>query len=117
MHRLFLIHWNAAEADALAAPLRLQGVEVIVEAEDGGRAAKAIHAAPPDAVVISLARLPSHGRAVAEHLLTRRATQDLPFVFAGGTPNAIAKVQQIAPSAKFVALAELPQAVAELFPA
>jgi len=117
MPRLFLIHWNAGEAEAMAAPLRLHGMEVTVEADDGGRAAKAIHATPPDAVIISLARLPSHGRAVAEHLLTRRTTRDVPLLFVGGTPEAAARVRQLVPNAKFIASAELPDGVVELFPA
>jgi len=108
MHRLYLIHWNGDEAEALAEPLRSAGMEVTLESQDGGRAAKAINSNRPDAVIISLARLPSHGRAVAEHLLSRSATRDLPILFVGGSPDAIAKAQQLAPAARFGQLAELP---------
>ena len=45
--KVFLIHWNEAEAEAHAAALRSQGWEVTVEAQDSGRASRLIKAAPP----------------------------------------------------------------------
>lgn len=73
MARVLLIHWNAEEAAELAAPLRAAGVEVWIEAHDGGAAVKRIVADPPDQVLISLDRLPSHGRTVAQHLGSLRS--------------------------------------------
>ena len=45
--RLFLVHWNAAEAAELAAPFEQAGWQVESEAEDGARAGKRILANPP----------------------------------------------------------------------
>jgi CheY-like chemotaxis protein len=42
---------------------------------------------PPDAVVIDLARLPSHGREVAGILRQQTATHHLPIVFIEGDPD------------------------------
>jgi DNA-binding response OmpR family regulator len=111
MVRVLLIHWNAEEAAELAAPLRAAGVEVGIEAQDGGAAVKRIVADPPDQVLISLERLPSHGRTVAQHLAGRKSTTQVPILFFGGAPEAVAKALQAAPSARHVPLPELTPAV------
>ena len=46
MNRLFLIHWNQAEAEAHAQ--KLKNWEVEVEYADGARASQAIKANPPE---------------------------------------------------------------------
>src|SRR5688572_6503983 len=82
--RLFLFHWHAAEAEQLAAPLRAQGWQVDVEAQDGARGSSAVKATLPDAVVIYLRRLPSHGRETAEALRSSKATRAVPIIFVDG---------------------------------
>ena len=106
--RLFLIHWNQAEAEGLAAPLRDLGHEVEIEAEDGARAASRIQAATPDAVAIFLTRLPSHGRETAAHLRSVPATRGIPIVFVEGEPEKIARVREAVPDAIFTTAGDLP---------
>ncbi len=40
--RVILVHWNAAEAEELARPLRSEGWAVEVESQDGARACRLI---------------------------------------------------------------------------
>jgi len=107
--KLFLIHWKAAEAEALAAPLRADGWQVELEAEDGARAGKLIRESPPDVIVIYLTRLPSHGRATASYLRSAKATRHLPIIFVDGTEEVIARVKTSVPDALYVTSSALPE--------
>jgi DNA-binding response OmpR family regulator len=112
--KLFYIHWNPAEAEERAASIRKLGFKVDVEAEDGARACKHMTENLPDAVVISLARLPSLGRETAKSLQTLRATRDLPILFLGGTEDAVEKARAAVPNAEFSADEGLELALARL---
>lgn len=92
--RLVLIHWHADEAEELAGPLRRDGWEVDVESSDGARAGKAIIAAPPDAVVVSLGRMPSHGRETVAFLKSAKATRAVPVIFVGGAGDVVEKTKK-----------------------
>jgi DNA-binding response OmpR family regulator len=100
MNRLFLIHWNQAEAEEYARKLITWEVEI--ESEDGARASKAIKANPPDIVVIYLTRLPSHGRQTAKHLSEAGATRDLSIIFVGGKPDAVEKTKTVLPDTFYI---------------
>jgi DNA-binding response OmpR family regulator len=91
--KIFLIHWNASEAKAHAEKLRADGWDVGLECEDGNRAYSLIKANPPDAVVIYLERLPTHGRETADALRSLKATRALPIIFVGGNEAAIEKTR------------------------
>ncbi len=105
--RLFLIHWKDAEIEALAAPLRAQGWQVEIEAQDGARACTAIKANPPDAVVIYLRRLPSPGGEAAAALATMRPTRHIPVIFVDGQGEALEKTKARVPSAVYVTVEQL----------
>jgi len=111
---LFLIHWKASEAEALATPLRTEGWQVDIEAEDGARAGRAIKANQPDAVVIYLTRLPSHGRETADGLRSIKATRDIPIVFVDGNEEAIEKTRARVPSALYTTSGDLPKVLGQL---
>ncbi len=111
---LFLIHWNKDEADALASGLRAQGWQVEVEAHDGAQAGRRILAELPDAVVIYLTRLPSHGRETAHWLRSIKATRATPIVFVDGVPDKVEKVKAKVPDAIYTTSAELQGILGEL---
>lgn len=114
MHDLFAIHWNAEELDRLVTPLREAGWQVRTESEDGGRASKAILANPPDAVVIYLRRLPSHGRETAAYLRTKLAADQLPILFVDGEAEKVATVREQVPDARYLGQAKLLQTLEQL---
>lgn len=105
--RLMLIHWHPAEAEERAGRLRAEGWEVEVEAEDGADAAERIRAEVPAAVVISLARLPSHGRETAAYLRDRYRESELPIVFVDGDPEKVEGVRDRVPEAAFTSWDDL----------
>jgi CheY-like chemotaxis protein len=105
--KLFLIHWNAAQAETLANGPIFSDWEIEFEAEDGRRAYEAIKANPPAAIIIYLTRLPSHGRETADALRTYKATREIPIVFVGGQGEALVKTKAKVPSGIFATESEL----------
>jgi DNA-binding response OmpR family regulator len=87
--RIFLIHWNPLEAQQHAFDLRSEGWDVDVESTDGARAGSKILKNAPDAVVIYLSRLPSHGRSTAHALRTRKMGRHIPIIFVDGKEEAV----------------------------
>jgi hypothetical protein len=82
---LRLVCWKTADADRRAAELRRASYRVIADplANPGG-AVRYFSELNPDAVVIDLDRLPSHGRELGMSLRASRSTCHLPLIFAGG---------------------------------
>jgi CheY-like chemotaxis protein len=99
--RVLLVHWKPGEAWAHVAALRKAGHEVRVLDPGGMPPLRALASDPPDAIVIDLGRLPSHGRAVATALRQQRATRHLPLVFVEGDPEKTARVKALLPDASY----------------
>jgi hypothetical protein len=97
--KVFLIHWNEDECRALAESLRHAGHDVAPHwnTETGAPLKDAL----PDVAVISLERLPSHGRAVAEWLWEARKRQHIPIIFTGGEPAKVQATRERFPKARF----------------
>lgn len=105
--RVFLFHWNAAEAEIHAGDLRARGWQVEIEAEDGARGAKAVAESQPDFVVIYHTRLPSHGRATGQYLAQSNTTKSIPIIFVGGEGDALQTTKEQVPGAIYVSEAML----------
>lgn len=113
--RLFLVHWNEAEAEKLAESLRQAGWPVEIEARDGTRAWETVRANPPLGLVVSLDRLPSHGRETALAVRKSTAGRTIPIVFVGGEPEKVAAVRARIPDALYLAHDELVPALQDAF--
>lgn len=99
---LRLICWNEADAAKRAAELRRAGYRVIADPpEASGGMIRAFRELAPDAVVIDLDRLPSHGRELALGLRASKSTCHLPLVFAGGLAAKVDLVRAALPDAIF----------------
>jgi CheY-like chemotaxis protein len=115
MLRIQVIHWRPAEAAPLLSAIQATGAQINMYQEPSGPAvAKAIRDMPPDAVVIDLSRLPSHGREVAIWLRNRRATRSIPIVFAGGDAAKVAPIRELLPDAVFTDTGSIASALREL---
>lgn len=109
MARAFLIHWNRDEAEERAEALRAGGHQVSVHwsTETGPPLKDNL----PDVMVISLDRLPSHGRAVAEWLWEAKKRRHIPIVFAGGEPEKVKATPAKFPGAVYCPTSRLPATV------
>ncbi len=100
MPRIRLIHWNADEAAERAARLANDEIQVDHAPLDPA-GLRGLRAEPPDAVVIDLGRLPSHGRDLGAALRQTKATRFVPLVFVDGDPAKVARVRELLPDAVF----------------
>lgn len=110
--RLFYLHWNKTEAEERAAGLRALGHHVRVHwsTETTAKLGDDL----PEVFVISLDRLPSHGRAYAGWFWEAKKRQGIPIVFCGGQPEKVAVTRKQFPAAVYCAAEEVPQVVADL---
>ncbi len=99
--RVLLIHWNADEAEERAARLRTAGFRTDFNVPLSGASLRSLRDDPPDAFVIDLSRLPSHGRAVAVALRQQKATRHVPIVFVSGDPDKVSRVRELLPDAVY----------------
>jgi CheY-like chemotaxis protein len=107
MARLFYLHWNKDEAPETVRALRAEGHTVRYHADTGEEAWKLLKASPPDVLIISLARLPSHGRRVAAVTKEIKKLGNLPIIFVDGEPEKVKVAQEEFPTAEFCTSATL----------
>jgi hypothetical protein len=108
MPSVALVHWNEDEASERAAAIEAAGYDVVVHWRQRSRP----HLGDPDVVVVSLDRLPSHGRAVVDGLWSARTRRHIPVIFAGGTDVQVASTRESFPRAAFCATDEVIGAIA-----
>jgi CheY-like chemotaxis protein len=111
-----LVYWNEDEGLERRQQLEALGFDAAFDFGDGVFVLRQIRSAPPDAVVIDLSRIPSHGREVAHALRAAKATRHLPIVFVGGEPAKVEKTKQLLPDAAYTTWGRiktaLPKAIA-----
>ena len=99
MKTIFFIHFNEAEVKEKIQPLKRAGYGVdyhfstVTTANFKDRL--------PDVLIISLDRLPSHGRRYADWLWEAKKRQHIPIIFCGGKPEKVITVKEKFPKAIF----------------
>jgi CheY-like chemotaxis protein len=99
--RVVVVHWKPAEIPNGLRQLDASGYATTVVCEMSPALQRRWREQVPDAVVIDLSRLPSHGRAVAVALRETAATRRVPIVFVGGEPGKVDRARQVLPDAAF----------------
>lgn len=99
--RVALLHWNEAESAERVARLEAAGYEATAHWSFAGSVTSRWSASPPDAFVIDLGRLPSHGRMVATALRQSKKLRRIPLVFVGGAEEKVARVRGVIPDATY----------------
>ncbi len=112
MARVHLVHWDPEDArDRLDALASLGHQPVYLPGVTGTPLMRALRASATDAFLIDLSRRPSHGREVAMALRQSPATRRTPIVFAGGEPDAVAKLRLLLPDATFTPWSRIKTAI------
>ncbi len=111
MQRIRLIHWKEEEARLIVELIGSAGFEVWYDSTNPPDILRSMRASPPDAVVIDLSRLPSHGREMAIALRGNRQTRQIPMLFLDGAPEKVATVRQVLPDASYCDRARLASAL------
>jgi CheY-like chemotaxis protein len=114
MSRLRLIHWNAAEAERYVKLLEDAGHRVEYFPEFSPQLMREWRTSPPDAFVIDLSLLPSHGREIAIALRQSKNTRPIPIVFCEGEEEKVAKTRALLPDAVFCPFSRLKSWVRQL---
>ena len=118
MPRVLLIHWNEEEARERATLLNQEGVSVAAIVSSGGDTMKTLKQSPGiDAFVISLERMPSHGREVGKFLREVKSTRYLPLIYIESpSEEKTALVRDVLPDAIFTSWAGLGKVLKTLSP-
>jgi CheY-like chemotaxis protein len=101
MARVRIVHWKMLEAAPLIEACRACGFEVEYDDVAYPALAKLIREKPPDALLIDLTVLPSHGRDIALHLRRTKYTRHIPLVFVDGAPEKVEAIRLQLPDAVF----------------
>ena len=110
MTGIFLVHWNAKEAQEKADMLRKFGYDVSHELS-GPAIFREIRKKAPDIFVIDLSRLPSHGRDVALSIRQTKSTRLIPIVFIEGDPEKTARIKDHLPDATYTSWSKIQSAL------
>jgi CheY-like chemotaxis protein len=94
-----LVHWNEDEGLERQKQLEALGFDVSFDFGDSLSVSREIRASVPDAIVIDLSRIPSHGREVAHSVRGRKSTRHVPLVFVDGEPEKVERTRQLLPDA------------------
>jgi hypothetical protein len=111
--RIRLVHWKAEEVPERAARLEAEGYAVDGEVPGTSIGVKGLREDPPDAFVIDLGRLPSHGREVAHSVRQSKALRGIPIVFVDGAEQKVAKIRAELPDAVYAGWAGIADALRE----
>ncbi len=107
MARVRVIHWKPAESAPLIEACRACGHEVEYDDVPFPVLAKTIRHNQPDALVIDLTRLPSHGREAAMAIRRTKFSRHIPIVFVDGAPDKVEAVRKQLPDATFTTRGQL----------
>ena len=110
--RVRLVHWKPEEAWRRVEQLADAGYDVAYEPFDPNTL-RGLAKDPPDAFVIDLTRLPSHGRDVGIYVRERKATRRVPIVFVGGAPDKVSRARERLPDAVYAAWEDAAAAIEE----
>ncbi len=110
--QVFFIHWNEAELKEKIASLRKAGYKVGFHFSQDSVAKLKDNL--PDALIVCLDRLPSHGQAYAEWLWEAKKRQYIPIVFCGGKEEKVQGTKAKFPNAVFCSNEHLLETLARL---
>jgi hypothetical protein len=112
--RVHLVHWDPEDARARVGAMAALGHAVTFLPDvTGTPLMRALRGGDAEAFVIALDRRPSHGREIAMALRSSPATRPRPIVFAGGTPETVAKMREVLPDATYTSWGRLKTALAK----
>lgn len=96
-----LLHWNAKEAATYRELLRAAGYNVEYDREFRPGMMRLWRESPPDAFVIDLSRLPSHGREIAIAVRQSPVLRRVPILFCEGADEKVSRIQSELPDAVY----------------
>ncbi|MBL7739760.1 MAG: hypothetical protein JNK14_11105 [Chitinophagaceae bacterium] len=96
---IFYLHWNEKELKERVQPLRQ--LKHTIDSHWSSAETVKFGDTLPDIFIISLDRLPSHGRQYAQWLWEAKKRQHIPIVFVDGKPEKVEETKQKFPKAVY----------------
>lgn len=112
MKTVQLVHWDEDEGLERQQQLEAFGFEAAFVFGGGTEILRRLRASLPDAIVIDLTRLPSHGREIARSIRGARATRYVPLVFVDGEPEKVKATRALLPDATYTTWGRAKAAIA-----
>ena len=112
MTSLFYIHFN--EAELTERLQQLAGTKLQLSGHWSTEEVAKLNEKLPDILVVSLDRLPSHGRQYVQWLWEAKKRQHIPVIFVDGKPDKIETTKAKFPRALYCSSAELPVIINKL---
>lgn len=109
MTRLFYLHWNEEELNQRLEALKDLPVEII--SHWSGLTTPEWGEKVPDIFVISLERLPSHGKEYASWLREAKKRKHIPLIFVDGKPEKVERIKAKFPDEIYCSGSRLPSAI------
>lgn len=101
MARVFLVHWKESELPERVARLKKAGHLVTTHCSQTTDGLRVVKSEMPDAIVIDLSRLPSHGRAVGFAYRQSKVTRSIPLIFVEGAAEKVKRIMDDMPDATY----------------
>ncbi|HUN23833.1 MAG TPA: hypothetical protein PK299_11950 [Anaerolineales bacterium] len=105
---IFLLHWHEKECKRMCDELTRLGWQTMPCTTSESLSLAQLRTHQPQAIIISLRRLPSHGKQVALAVQSTRLGSALPLVFVDGEPAKLSPLQSRFPNALFTDWVLLP---------
>ncbi len=99
--RIRFVQWKEDEVPERARRLEAEGFDVDGAVPGTSIGVKQLREDPPDAFVVDLGRLPSHGREVAFALRQSKALRAIPIVFVDGAADKVEAIRAQLPDAAY----------------
>lgn len=115
MAALFYIHFN--EAELTNRLQELSGTGLQLSGHWSTEQVATFGDKLPDILIVSLDRLPSHGRQYVDWLWQANKRRHIPVIFVDGKPEKVETTKEKFPAAVYCTREELPGVVEKLFPA
>jgi hypothetical protein len=97
---VFYVHWDEDESRERAAGLRKAGFSVRAHWK-ASEYPRFRSDSLPKVFLISLDRLPSHGRAIAEWVWEAKTRRSIPIIFSGGAADKVKATRALFPGAHY----------------
>lgn len=111
MARVTVLHWKAHEAQPALERLASLGHRSELLSEATPATLRVLRECPPDAIIIDLTRMPSHGREIGVALRASKKTRHVPLIFAGGIDEKVERVRELLPDATYAGWDEIDGAI------
>lgn len=111
MAKIFLVHWKESELPERVSRLKKAGHRVTTHSSQTTDGLRVVKSEMPEAIVIDLSRLPSHGRAVGFAYRQSKTTRSIPLIFVEGAAEKVKRIMGDMPDATYTTWSDVASSI------